>query len=123
MDQDDEKERGCGRRRRRGQRRRTVTCARVEQPAGVVTEERARGPGAMTSCLHQEQGYGGSESRSAEKVEATGFSGRPLQPLTRVLQEAAGSNPLPIIFSQPDFSIQSILTLKHVNCISFIVVT
>ena len=92
--------------------------------AGVVTEERARGPGAMTSWLHQEQGYGGSESRSAEKVEATGFSGRPLQPLTRVLQEAAGSNQLPI-FSQPDFSIQSILilTLKHVNCISFSVVT
>ena len=81
-DQDDEKEkeRGCGRRRRRGQRRRTVTCARVE-PAGVVTEERARSPGAMTSCLHQEQGYGGSESRSAEKVEAAGFLLRsPIKP-------------------------------------------
>ena len=62
---------------------------------------------------------------TAEKVEATGFSGRPLQPLTRVLQEAARSNQLPIIFSLPDFSIQSILilTLKHVNCISFSVVT
>ena len=42
--------------------------------AGVVTERSPgwRGPGAMTS-LHQEQGYGGSESRSAEKVEAAGF--------------------------------------------------
>ena len=102
-DQDDEKERGCGRRRRRGQRRRTVTCARVEQPAGVVTEERARGPGAMTSCLHQEQGYGGSESRSAEKVEAAGFLGSATTPATDTSAPGSGRvNQLPIIF--PDFS-------------------
>ena len=105
MDQDDEKERGCGRRRRRGQRRRTVTCARVEQPAGVVTEERARGPGAMTSCLHQEQGYGGSESRSAEKVEAAGFLGSATTPATDTSAPGSGRvNQLPIIFPQPDFS-------------------
>ena len=105
-DQDDEKERGCGRRRRRGQRRRTVTCARVEQPAGVVTEERARGPGAMTSSLHQEQGYGGSESRSAEKVEAAGFLGSATTtPATDTSAPGSGRvNQLPIIFPQPDFS-------------------
>ena len=39
-----------------------------------------RGPGAMTR-LHQEQGYGGSESRSAEKVEAAGFLLRSTAPL------------------------------------------
>ena len=38
-------------------------------------------------CVHQEQGYGGNESRSAEKVEAPGF----LRAGHNHLQEAAWS--------------------------------
>ena len=38
-------------------------------------------------CVHQEQGYGGTESRSAEKVEAPGF----LRAGHNHLQEAAWS--------------------------------
>ena len=85
------RERGCGREEERAAEADRYLC-QGRSRAGVVTEERAGGPGAMTtSRLHQEQGYGGSESRSAEKVEAAGFllgSTRPTFIHSNHLQEA-----------------------------------